>query len=165
MQNIILVGAKPPVAFFAYPDRPSQLHRPGTGVCELARDDQDVPGALAALCDALDAGGAAPERAGLSLPGRPTGTLTPEKIGAVLAASMPENAIVVNESITTGRTFLADTEHSRPHDWILGTGRLDRVRAPLRHRRGDRLPRPQGHGPGERRQRDVHAPGAVDPGP
>ena len=122
VQNIILVGAKPPVAFFAYPDRPSQLYRPGTGVCELARDDQDVPGALAALCDALDAGGAAPERAGLSLPGRPTGTLTPEKIGAVLAASMPENAIVVDESITTGRTFLADTEHSRPHDWILGTG-------------------------------------------
>ena len=122
VQNIILVGAKPPVAFFAYPDKPSQLHRPGTRVHELARDDQDVPGALTALCDALDAGGAAPARAGLSLPGRPTGTLTPEKIGAVLAASMPENAIVVDESITTGGSFLADTERSRPHDWILGTG-------------------------------------------
>jgi acetolactate synthase-1/2/3 large subunit len=35
---------------------------------------------------------------------------------------MPENAIVVDESITTGRSFLADTERSRPHDWILGTG-------------------------------------------
>ena len=54
--------------------------------------------------------------------GPPTGTLTPEKIGVVLAASLPENAIVVDESITTGRSFLADTERSRPHDWILGTG-------------------------------------------
>ena len=122
VQNIILVGAKPPVAFFAYPGRPSQLYRPGTRVCELARPDQDVPGALTALCDALDAGGAAPERAGLSLPDRPTGALTPQKIGALLAASMPENAIVVDESITTGRSFLADTERGRPHDWILGTG-------------------------------------------
>ena len=122
VQNIILVGAKPPVAFFAYPDKPSRLHRPGTRVHELARDDQDVPGALAALCGALAAGGVTPERAGLCLPARPTGTLTPEKIGAVLAASIPENAIVVDESITTGRTFLADTERSRPHDWILGTG-------------------------------------------
>ncbi len=29
---------------------------------------------------------------------------------------------MIDESITTGRTFLADTEGSRPHDWILGTG-------------------------------------------
>jgi acetolactate synthase-1/2/3 large subunit len=122
VQNIILVGAKPPVAFFAYPDQPSQLSRPGTRVYELARADQDVPGALAALRDALDAGGATPKRAGLRLPDRPTGTLTPEKIGAVLAASLPENAVVVDESITTGRSFLADTATSPPHDWILPTG-------------------------------------------
>ncbi len=122
VQNIILVGAKPPVAFFAYPGKPSQLYRPGTRVCELARADQDVPGALAALCDALGAGSATPKRAELSLPDRPTGTLTPEKIGAVLAASLPEHAIVVDESITTGRSFLADTERCRPHDWLLGTG-------------------------------------------
>jgi acetolactate synthase I/II/III large subunit len=120
--NIILVGARPPVAFFAYPDQPSQLSRPGTRVYELARADQDVPGALAALRDALDAGGATPKRAGLRLPDRPTGTLTPGKIGAVLAASLPENAVVVDESITTGRSFLADTATSPPHDWILSTG-------------------------------------------
>jgi acetolactate synthase I/II/III large subunit len=122
VQNIILVGAKPPVAFFAYPGKPSRLYRPGTRVHELARADQDVPGALAALCDALSASRATPKRSELRLPGRPAGTLTPAKIGAVLAASLPEQAIVVDESITTGRSFLADTECSRPHDWILGTG-------------------------------------------
>ncbi len=73
VQNIILVGAKPPVAFFAYPDKPSQLSRPGTRVHELARADQDIPGALAALCDALDAGSATPKRAELSLRPAPPG--------------------------------------------------------------------------------------------
>ena len=35
---------------------------------------------------------------------------------------MPENAVVVDESITTGRSFLADTAGAAPHDWILPTG-------------------------------------------
>jgi acetolactate synthase I/II/III large subunit len=122
IQNIILVGAKPPVAFFAYPDKPSRLSRPGTRIHELARADEDVPVALTALRDALDAASATPKRAELSLPGRPSGTLTPGKIGAVVAALLPEGAVVVDESITTGRSFLADTAGSRPHDWILGTG-------------------------------------------
>ena len=122
VQNIILAGAKPPVAFFAYPGKPSRLSRPGTRIHELARADQDIPGALTALRDALDAGRATPKRAGLSLPDLPTGTLTPPKIGAVIAASLPENAVVIDESITTGRSFLADTAGSRPHDWILSTG-------------------------------------------
>ena len=122
VQNIVLAGAKPPVAFFAYPGKPSQLSRPGTRICELARADQDVPGALTALRDALDAGSATPKRAELELPGRPSGSLTPEKIGAVLAACLPEGAVVIDESITTGRSFLASTAGSRPHDWILPTG-------------------------------------------
>ena len=63
VQNLILVGATPPVAFFAYPDKPSRLAPPGTRIHELARADQDVPGALTALRDALGAGGATPGRA------------------------------------------------------------------------------------------------------
>jgi acetolactate synthase I/II/III large subunit len=122
VQDLILVGAKPPVAFFAYPGKPSRLEPPGTRTHELARADQDVPGALAALRDALDAGSAVPRRAAPSRPDLPGGSLTPEKTGAVLAALIPENAVVVDESITTGRSFLADTAGSAPHDWLLGTG-------------------------------------------
>ena len=89
MQDLILAGAKPPVAFFAYPGKPSRLEPPGTRICELARPDQDIPGALTALRDALGAGGAAPRRAALSRPALPGGTLTPEKTGAVLALAVP----------------------------------------------------------------------------
>jgi acetolactate synthase-1/2/3 large subunit len=122
VQNVILVGARPPVAFFAYPGKPSRLSRAGTRIHELARADEDIPGALMALRDALDAASVTPRRAELSLPGRPSGTLTPEKIGAAIGALLPENAVVVDESITTGRSFLAATAGSRPHDWILPSG-------------------------------------------
>ncbi|MDT7586008.1 MAG: acetolactate synthase large subunit [Pseudonocardiales bacterium] len=122
IENLILVGAKAPVAFFAYPDKPSRLVQPGTHVHELARPDEDTDYALRALVEALDATQTAAPVTELTLPARPDGTLTPEKIGALLGAMLPEHAIVVDESITTGRTFLDDTRTAHPHDWILGTG-------------------------------------------
>ena len=122
LDNLILVGAKAPVAFFAYPDKPSRLVQPGTHVHELAQPDEDTGYALRALVDALDATHATAPRTELAAPARPDGALTPEKIGAVLGALLPEQAIVVDESITTGRTFLDDTRTAPPHDWILGTG-------------------------------------------
>jgi acetolactate synthase-1/2/3 large subunit len=122
-RNIILVGAKPPTAFFAYPDKPSLLFQPGTRILELARADEDTVYALEALADALGATGAAVPVAPAGPPAGPSsGPLTPASIGAVLASSLPEQAIVIDESITTGRTFLDDTRTSAPHDWILPTG-------------------------------------------
>ena len=58
----------------------------------------------------------------LERPARPTGAITLEKLGALLGASLPENAIVIDESITTGRAFLGATKGAPPHDWIIGTG-------------------------------------------
>jgi acetolactate synthase-1/2/3 large subunit len=122
LQNIILVGAKPPVAFFAYPDKPSQLFQPRTRVHELARADEDAIAALEALCDALGATRVPAPRVELELPDRPGGPLTPESIGTLLGAVLPDSAIVIDESITTGRSFLDATCTARPHDWILPTG-------------------------------------------
>jgi acetolactate synthase-1/2/3 large subunit len=121
--NIILVGAKPPTAFFAYPGKPSLLYQPGTRIHELARADQDITYALEALTDALGAAGVpAPVTPAGTRDGPASGPLTPASIGAVLGSSLPEQAIVIDESITTGRTFLEDTRTSAPHDWILPTG-------------------------------------------
>jgi acetolactate synthase I/II/III large subunit len=121
--NIILVGAKPPTAFFAYPGQPSLLYQPGTRIHELARADQDLVDALGALAEALGATAVQPPVAPAGPPSGPaSGPLTPASIGAVLGETLPEQAIVIDESITSGRTFLGDTRASAPHDWILPTG-------------------------------------------
>jgi acetolactate synthase-1/2/3 large subunit len=121
IRNIILIGGKAPVSFFAYPGKPSEFFRPGTRIHPLARIDQDISYALEALALAVQAERAAPV-ASLDLPARPSGSITPEKLGALIAATLPDNAIVVDESVSTGRTFMTASETARPHDWILPTG-------------------------------------------
>ena len=120
--TLVLVGAKAPVSFFAYPDKPSVLYHRDTRVIELAREDQDLQGALEALVDALGAQDTKPRTSELVLPERPTGELTIGKLGALIGAVLPENAIVVDESITSGRTLVPETESVRPHDWLVGSG-------------------------------------------
>jgi acetolactate synthase I/II/III large subunit len=120
--HILLIGAKAPVAFFAYPDKPGALLRPGARVHELAGVAGDVTGALEALAERLGTRASGAVKASLDLPRRPTGEITPEKIGVLLAATLPADAIVIDESITTGRSFLDATRSAHPHDWILPTG-------------------------------------------
>jgi len=122
VENIILVGARAPVGFFAYPDKPGTLFHPGTRIHELVGADGDIPYALEALADAVGAKRFAPTKADLDLPARPTGSITPDKIAQLLAATLPADAIVIDESLTTGRSFHSATQSSHPHDWILPTG-------------------------------------------
>lgn len=119
---IVLVGAKGPVSFFAYPDRPSVLWPRAAQVVELARPDHDLTEALGSLVDALGAGDATAHTSPLDLPQQPTGELSVAGLGALIGSLIPENAIVVDESITSGRTLVAETETARPHDWLVGTG-------------------------------------------
>lgn len=120
--NIVLIGTKAPVAFFAYPDHRSQLTAPGATILELAGVADDAAYTLDALADYLGARRTQATTAGLARPARPAGAITAEKVGTLLAAVLPDNAIVVDESITSGRTFLAATSTAPPHDWLLPTG-------------------------------------------
>src|SRR5262249_49813899 len=51
VRHLVLAGAAWPVAFFAYPDRPSDLVPPGCSVYRLADPGEDVIGALLDLAD------------------------------------------------------------------------------------------------------------------
>jgi acetolactate synthase-1/2/3 large subunit len=89
----------------------------------LVTVEQDINGALEALADRLGARSQAP--AGVAealhasaLTSLPTGRPDPTGIGQVLAALLPEHAIVVDESVSTGRGFETPTASARPHDWI-----------------------------------------------
>ncbi|MEJ0045916.1 MAG: hypothetical protein WDN04_07200 [Rhodospirillales bacterium] len=54
-ENLILVGAQPPVSFFAYPGKPSWCTPEGCRITYLAQPNEDQVGALRALADALGA--------------------------------------------------------------------------------------------------------------
>ena len=97
LKHIILVGSKPPVGFFAYPGKPGRMYPADCTIHVLTRPDQDGPAALAALAAALDAG---PATAPAPLPPEAVrGKVTSEGMSHVLAALLPENAIVVDESV------------------------------------------------------------------
>jgi len=52
----------------------------------------------------------------------PTGALTPLSIAYALSAALPENAILVDESLTTGRESMGHTMGALPHDLINNMG-------------------------------------------
>ncbi len=122
LEHIILVGAKMPVAFFAYPEKPSLLSPPDAQGHVLARPDQDPIGALEALADAVGARATPAPVANDPVPVKATGKITPEALGASLGALLPENAIVIDEAVTTGRGFFAPTRSAAPHDWLSNMG-------------------------------------------
>lgn len=123
VRHIVLVGAKPPVAFFAYPDKPSTLAPPDCAFTALADIGDDIAGALEALADELGARDVAPAHiAQLASPAAPTGEPTLDGIAQVIAATLPENAIVVDEAVSSGRGFGAFTANAHPHDWLCVTG-------------------------------------------
>ena len=53
---------------------------------------------------------------------KPTGALTHASIAQAIAMAIPENAIVVDESVTTGRGFFPPTAAAAPHDWLQNMG-------------------------------------------
>jgi acetolactate synthase-1/2/3 large subunit len=122
VQHLVLVDAKSPVSFFAYPDKASDLVPPGCTVHTLARPGEDAAGALAALADALGApaGGGVPAPAGR--PDRPTGAVTTETLAAAVGATLPEGAIVVDEGNTSGLFVPGATAGAPRHDWLTLTG-------------------------------------------
>jgi acetolactate synthase-1/2/3 large subunit len=120
-RHIILVNAKAPVGFFAYPGKPSIQYSSTAQIHTLSRVDQDPGAALLALAEALDAPHAAMPDAG-PRPEAGRGTPTPEGLAQTLAALMPENTIVSDESISYGRGFYSLTHGAAPHDWLQLTG-------------------------------------------
>jgi len=117
-KQIVLVGAKKPVAFFGYPSKPSYLFSPDCAIDELVGLGEDIHQALLMLVDYLGASQLKPALASLNQPDCPEGSFDQAGIAKVLAALIPENAIVVDESITTGRDFDSFTMSAQPHDWL-----------------------------------------------
>jgi acetolactate synthase-1/2/3 large subunit len=121
-EQIILVSARPPVAFFAYPGKPSLLASPHCQFVTLAESHQDVDQALQALADAIGARHTpAAQLASLqrpALPGPGRDPIEPVGLGRLIAALIPEGAVVVDESVSSGRGFDVPTSQAAPHSWL-----------------------------------------------
>ena len=115
--HIVLVNARPPVGFFAYPGKPSTHHRADAQLHVLTRPDQDPLQALDALARMLRAPQVAMPDPG-PRPDVAVGPPTPEKLARTLAALMPDNAIISDESVSYGRGFYKHTHAAPAHDWL-----------------------------------------------
>ena len=122
LKHLILVDAKAPVSFFAYPGRKSYLVPDDCQVHELAAPEADVVGSLEALVQALDAGAAPITLQEGTRPAAAAGPLTAEKACQVIGAVLPEGAIVSDESVTSGATLPVHTAGAPRHDWLTLTG-------------------------------------------
>jgi acetolactate synthase-1/2/3 large subunit len=116
-EHIVLVNARPPVGFFAYPGKRGTHYAPDAKLHVLSRLDQDPAVALSALAEALHAPAGAIPNPG-PRPDVPRGTPTPEGLAQAVAAVLPEGAIVSDESVSFGRNFYRGTHAAAPHDWL-----------------------------------------------
>ncbi|MGY3288836.1 hypothetical protein ACVWWP_001903 [Bradyrhizobium sp. LM3.6] len=164
-RHIVLVESDDPVAFFAYPNKPSILKPEGCDVHRMTSWGENSVAALEALAGAVKASAkdVKPQAAQELL--KPTGALTHASIAQSIAYAIPENAILIDESLTTRPRLLPADGGRRSARLAPEHGRLDRFLDAALDWCRDRLPGSQGDLHGRRRQRDVHDPVAVDAGP
>ncbi len=122
VELLILVGAKPPVSFFAYPGKESWCTPEDCRILHLAHPHEDGVGALQALAEAVGATKETGAIAALQVPDLPTGKLDPITVAQVIGRLLPEQAIVSDEAATAGVGLNAATAHAAPHDWLALTG-------------------------------------------
>lgn len=122
IRHLVLVGCQRPVAFFAYPGKPSLLIPESCRTHLLAPNGADLMAALEALAKALGAADAEPAREPPVRPPLREGRLDADAIAAAIGHLMPEGCIVSDESITCGRMLHPWTKGAPPHDWLFGTG-------------------------------------------
>ncbi|MFM9862901.1 MAG: acetolactate synthase large subunit [Micropepsaceae bacterium] len=117
-RHAVMVGTKAPVAFFAYPNKPSTFLSLECKTYQPWDSDHDVIDVLTALAEEVGAK-IAPAPAPGALPEVPTsGKLNVESVGNAFAALLPEGAIVSDEAVTSGTWAQIASQNAAPHDWL-----------------------------------------------
>ena len=122
INHLILVDAKAPVSFFAYPGKKSYLVPDDCQLHELAAPSQDVVASVSKLCTAVGACQTAPVLQAAKRPARPRGKFTADKVCKALGHLLPDNAIVVDEAQTSGIMLPMFTAGAPRHDVLTLTG-------------------------------------------
>jgi acetolactate synthase-1/2/3 large subunit len=130
-RQLILVGAAAPVSYFAYPGKRSVLTAAECEIHTLASAGEDVGEALALLEAACGSRGTELIAARSERPPVPQGEISLPRLATAVAALLPENAIVVDESMTSGRQMMTATAGLPRHDWLANTGGSIGIAMPL----------------------------------
>jgi acetolactate synthase-1/2/3 large subunit len=120
VKTLILVGARPPISFFAYPNVPYEMVPAGGKLLTLAEEGEDAAAALAALAKMLEAPPAPPRAR--ALPAMPKGGLTTGAAAALIARHLPEDAIISDDATTAGLDCYMASRAAAAHDWLFLTG-------------------------------------------
>ncbi|SDZ96802.1 acetolactate synthase large subunit [Pedobacter hartonius] len=121
---LILVGAQPPISFFAYPGGSSSSLPATCKVITLSHPHEDGPAALEVLCSLLNVHeGNKGLITKLALPDLPKeGPLTPEGAMRIIGRLLPPQTVICDESISSGLPYYALTAAVQPHDMLQLTG-------------------------------------------
>ena len=123
-EAVVIVQTGEPVSFFGYDGFSSYLLEPEQIKVMTTGPRQDAAEILEHLCEALGADRTVPETilSKLNRPGVPAGGLTPENICRTVAALQPENAIIVDEGITTSGAYYPLSAGLPRHSFMTTTG-------------------------------------------
>lgn len=122
LDYLILVDTKAPVSFFAYPGKKSYLVPDSCQVIEASTPAEDALASLTKLVAALGAENTLPVLQTASRPAPAKGSLTAEKVCQTLGNLLPENAIIIDEAITSGLMLGKMTQGCPRHDYLSLTG-------------------------------------------
>ena len=121
IDTVILAGAAYPVAFFALPGRPTTLAPDHARVLELAAPGFNIERALTSIAALVQANIDLP-RAGEAPLNPNGGAIDPMALAQSIAATLPDNAIVCDESNTAGLFCYEAAASAAAHDWLTLTG-------------------------------------------
>lgn len=117
-EQVILLGALPPVSTFAYQGAATHKLPDSCETWTCASVEDDLLAALQDLAAAVGATGSAPQVVARQVPAAPSGPLTPAAIGQSVNLCMPEGAILVDEGATAGLDLFRETAAARAHDYL-----------------------------------------------
>ncbi len=121
-RHIVLVESDDPVAFFAYPNKPSMLKPEGCDVHRMTTWGENSVAALEALAGAVKASAKRRQAAGLGGAGQADrrADLRLDRAGRSHARFRERDH--GRRILTTGRGFFPPTAAAAPHDWLQNMG-------------------------------------------
>ena len=120
--HLVLVDAKAPVSFFAYPGKKSYLVPDNCTAHTLVQAHEDALASLQALVEAVGASDTEPKLQSAERPKLPKGKLNAAKVCQAIGALLPAHAIISDEAQTSGVRLPSFTAGAPRHDVLTLTG-------------------------------------------